>query len=653
MIGALSLVLPVAFAEGQLTDPIHLVKVLIELTVFSVILYIALRFLRETRGSGVVRGLALLLLVGVTAFLILIQTLHLDRLKLLFETIAQSVVIGLVVVFHPEIRRAIVHLGDAPIFGRFFRTDNKIVPRLLRAVARMSKERIGALIAIEREASLTEVTENGITIDAELNSYLIESIFFPKSALHDGGVVVRDDRIVAASCLFPLSQNPDVDKRLGTRHRAALGLSEDTDALVLVVSEETGKISTATGGKLNFDLSLEQLEQQLGDLQGGGTKTPEKRRRLGLWATLFADPYRKLAAAALAIGLWLFLNNQITLTIPRPLRLEAIGPQRVAGTVFSSRLAVVLPTDQVVGLRFLDGGNEISGVTITLSGPRYRVEALKDAPMDLQITTFLTQDWANVKSVDFSTSDITRNLSALEGVHLEMQPSRVTLEVGKLDDRSVPLNLDQVDLLNDEILTPRLRRDTASFSPDVARLLGPASSLAQFPAKGAKPLQARLRLPRGNERQLTAILELTAPAELGLRLAETPSMTIQVLPVTQVYELDLPLRVDDLALPPDLRGLYRPVNMVQRVRIRAGGELQSKLVSLSDDKGGDRRQLTEWASAYLRLDVWIPPLEPGATYGTELVREARLFLRGPMQASVDRTECELDKPVSILLRRNP
>jgi diadenylate cyclase len=263
MIDAPSSQTTMGFAEYQLSDPVNLVKMAIEVTVFAVIIYIALRFLRETRGSGVVRGLALLLLVGVTAFLILIQTLHLERLKLLFATVAQSVVIGLVVVFHPEIRRAIVHLGDAPIFGRFFRPDSKVMPRLLRAIARMSKERIGALIAIEREASLTELTENGITIDAELNSYLLESIFFPKNALHDGGVVVRDDRIVAASCLFPLSQNPDVDKRLGTRHRAALGLSEETDALVLVVSEETGKISTAVGGKLNFDLTLEQLEREI------------------------------------------------------------------------------------------------------------------------------------------------------------------------------------------------------------------------------------------------------------------------------------------------------------------------------------------------------------------------------------------------------
>jgi diadenylate cyclase len=254
--------------QGVLGGFVGAAKMVIEVAVFAVLIYIVLRFLRATRGSGIVRGLGLLLIGFVVVFFLLIQMLQLDRLTWLVEQGAPSVLLGLVVVFHPEIRRAIMHLGDAPIFGRFFRREAKIVPRLLRAVARLSKERIGALIAIEREASLSVLSENGITIDAELNSYLIESIFFPKSALHDGGVVVSDDRIVAASCLFPLSQNPDIDKRLGTRHRAALGLSEETDALVIVVSEETGKISTASGGKLNFDLTLEQLEAHLDEVFG-------------------------------------------------------------------------------------------------------------------------------------------------------------------------------------------------------------------------------------------------------------------------------------------------------------------------------------------------------------------------------------------------
>jgi diadenylate cyclase len=248
--------------------PVQILRMVVEVTVFAVIIYMILRFLRETRGSGVIRGLGLLLIGGITAFVILIQALGLDHLALVFNTLGQSVVLGLIVVFHPEIRHAIVHLGDAPIFRSFFRQDSRIVQRLIRSVARLSKDRIGALIAIEREASLGALAETGISIDAELNSYLIESIFFPKSALHDGAIVVRDDRIVAASCLLPLSQNPDIDKRLGTRHRAALGLAEETDALAVVVSEETGKISAAVGSKLLFDLTTEQLEQLLEETLG-------------------------------------------------------------------------------------------------------------------------------------------------------------------------------------------------------------------------------------------------------------------------------------------------------------------------------------------------------------------------------------------------
>ena len=240
-----------------------LAKMIIEIAVFAIVIYSVLRFLRETRGSGVVRGLALILVVGATSFLILIQVLELSRLQLVFQQLVGVAVLGLIIVFQPEIRRAIVHLGDSPIFGRFFKREVKTLQRLLRSVARLSKDRIGALIAIEREGSLSTLAETGITIDAELNSYLIESIFYPGSALHDGAIIVREDRIVAASCLLPLSQSPEMDKRLGTRHRAGLGLAEETDALSIVVSEETGRISVALGGELNHDLSLEDLESTL------------------------------------------------------------------------------------------------------------------------------------------------------------------------------------------------------------------------------------------------------------------------------------------------------------------------------------------------------------------------------------------------------
>jgi diadenylate cyclase len=225
--------------------------------------------LRETRGSGVLRGLTLILVGGVVLFGILIDLLGLSHLELLFTSLMNIAILGLIIVFQPEIRRAIVHLGESPIFARIFREKVRTLPRLLRGVARMSKDRVGALIAIERDASLAEITASGVMLDAQLNSYLVESIFAKASPLHDGAIVVRENRIVAAKCLLPLSENQDIDRRLGTRHRAAVGLTEESDALAIVVSEETGKISTAMGGKLNHDLTLEELEQTMDEVLVG------------------------------------------------------------------------------------------------------------------------------------------------------------------------------------------------------------------------------------------------------------------------------------------------------------------------------------------------------------------------------------------------
>ena len=236
-------------------------KQVIEVSIFAIGIYLILRFLRETRGSGVIRGLTFALLLGIVAFVTLINALDLDKLEMVFTAVTGSAVLGLIIVFQPEIRSAIVRLGQTNLFGRFLKREVQIISRLIRSVARLSRDHIGALIAIERQNPLASLAETGINIDAELNSYLIESVFYPGNSLHDGALIVRDDRIVAASCLLPLSQNPEVDKRLGTRHRAALGLAEETDALVIVVSEETGKVSVALGGKLQHGLTLEELER--------------------------------------------------------------------------------------------------------------------------------------------------------------------------------------------------------------------------------------------------------------------------------------------------------------------------------------------------------------------------------------------------------
>jgi hypothetical protein len=373
-----------------------------------------------------------------------------------------------------------------------------------------------------------------------------------------------------------------------------------------------------------------------------------QRSRLPQW---FADPYRKLAALALAIGLWFLLDNQVTRDLERTLRLEVKGPQNLVLGTAVSRLAVALPTDQVVGLRFLDGTREIEEVKIRLRGPRYRIEALADSTLDLLVSRYLTlDDWSGRRRLDITSSDIQRNSLSLQDVQIEMEPRYLALEIEKIDDRALPLSLDLVELIYDDQLEPRLRRETASFSPDVARLLGPASSLAQFPAKDSKPLRARLRA-RTSDRQISSTLELLADPGLGLRLSETPSLTIELRPVTQVFELELQVQVDDLALPVEQQGIYRPQANTMRVRIRAGGQLRSTLVSLGED--ASKARLTAWAHAFLRLAVFIPPPEGGQVYSNTIVREARLLLRGPLHQIVDRSECELDQTVSVTLVRRP
>ncbi len=247
----------------------ELIRAIIEILVLSTAIYLILRFLRETRGTGVVRGLTFFIIfLGFFAFIV-VPNLHLDRLEYVFKELLQTAVLALVIIFQQEIRQAIVRLGESPIFKSFRGSgESRVIQRILRAVARMSNDKIGALIVIQREASLKDIVERGIRLDANVNSFLLESIFYPGNTLHDGAVVIDGDRILAASCLLPLSQNPDISKRLGSRHRAGLGITEETDAVSIIVSEETGKVSVAMSGKLYQDLKLPEVEKLLEEAYG-------------------------------------------------------------------------------------------------------------------------------------------------------------------------------------------------------------------------------------------------------------------------------------------------------------------------------------------------------------------------------------------------
>jgi diadenylate cyclase len=225
----------------------------IELLIFWIGIYMVLRALKGTRGLGVLKGTVTIVTLLYVSSKVLEAALgvSLGRLTFLIEALAPYALVAFVVVFQPEVRRVLTRLGERP-FGFLGGRSGQagVAQQIADACGRMARRRRGALIVIERGIGFRSILESGQAISAEMSGPLLEAIFEPSGPLHDGALVVRGNTIVAASCLLPLSDDPDLDPQHGTRHRAALGLSEETDALVVVVSEETGRMSVAYRGRL-------------------------------------------------------------------------------------------------------------------------------------------------------------------------------------------------------------------------------------------------------------------------------------------------------------------------------------------------------------------------------------------------------------------
>jgi len=248
--------------------------VAIQIVVLAVVYYYIMLFFRGTRGAQVLVGLGLLLAVSIG----LTQILSLDALNWLLRRFSVYLAVALLVIFQPEIRRALAELGRQPVFV-VPAERRTAIDHLVHAALTLSEHRVGALIAVEREIGTRAIQETGTRIDARVAPELLASIFFPHTPLHDGGVIVRGNRITAAGCIFPLSQKAELHKTLGTRHRAAVGLTEETDAVVIVVSEETGNISVAYRGRLSRGLDEERLRRFLSALLLKGKTSESALRR--------------------------------------------------------------------------------------------------------------------------------------------------------------------------------------------------------------------------------------------------------------------------------------------------------------------------------------------------------------------------------------
>lgn len=239
------------------------VGALLEIFLIYLGIYYFIRFCEGTRGAGILKGLALFITVATISLKIGSNAFGLTRLQGLLNWIGAASTTALVILLQPELRRGLTRLSQSQIFGEFLREDEDVIDEILHAVYRLAKNRVGGLIAIEREDSLHNYMPRESSIDAEVKSSLITTIFYPGTELHDGAIVIRRGRIAAAGSLFPLSENPQLGSWAGTRHRAAVGLSESTDAIVVVVSEERGEVSLCVRGEIERDLDRTELEERL------------------------------------------------------------------------------------------------------------------------------------------------------------------------------------------------------------------------------------------------------------------------------------------------------------------------------------------------------------------------------------------------------
>lgn len=246
---------------GELPILSYLGKIVDILVVWYVI-YKFIMMIRGTKAVQLLKGIILIMLVHLVS-----NFLGLSTLQWLMDRAITWGFLALIIIFQPELRRALEQLGRGRLFSRSSANDDeeqtKMVEAIIKATEYMAKRRIGALISIERETGMGDYIETGIILNARVSSELLINIFIPNTPLHDGAVIIQKNHVAAAACYLPLSESPFISKELGTRHRAALGISEVTDSITVVVSEETGVVSITKNGELHRDLTPEQFRELL------------------------------------------------------------------------------------------------------------------------------------------------------------------------------------------------------------------------------------------------------------------------------------------------------------------------------------------------------------------------------------------------------
>lgn len=518
---------------------------ILQVLVLSGGIYMFLSFVRTPRVGGLIRGLTLTLLGGAAGVWWISTWLHLEELLHVFTGLAGYVALALVLLFQPEIRRGLSQVGRHPLVGRLFHASRpETLTEVAQAAVALSRRRNGALIAFELDTPLDEFVQSGVQVDAAVSRILIESIFQPGGALHDGALVIRKDRATAALCLFPLTENAEIARSTGTRHRAALGLTDVTDAVTVAVSEEDGAISLCRDGVMRRDIppkkfeailreTLEPEEAEQRAAQVLESSTGFARIRLGVARFFQVDLGRKALALLLGVSVFWAAHQDIMVTRTVQLRLvtqPADSNQEPAPGQFLIRV----PTE---GIRIDDRGLAGSMIRLAARGTRGNMEALEarlggvleldparhpsGTPLPIQDVTWFRGDGRDAGSVRLGWDDDqgpSLGYSLQRRAVLEITPEMVRFEPGDLPPYF------------------EAHREDVSVSVDSIEVEGPESAFEALELPGADPLLAQVVLSRSDtvDREIPLHLHATW-IEAGLRILapSSPRARIPIRPIVR------------------------------------------------------------------------------------------------------------------------
>ncbi len=439
------------------SESYNIYQVAAELFLIGLLINWCAGVLHGTRGTRLLRGLLIVLIAATLIVRVLAEQLGWARLELLYRYFIIGMAFVALVAFQPELRRALIRAGEMRFMRRVL-PRGKLISSLVESAGYLSRNRYGAIVAIQRDVGLANWAEHGTQLNAEVSANLLKTIFFPNSALHDLGVIIRGNRILAGGCQFPVAESGEVDASLGSRHRAAVGLSAESDALVLVVSEETGTLSLADGGKLTRFLALDDLEEELELRLAGHFVTYGRRKRVRTLSDMWRVMRRLLVVVPLTLVIW-FLADQASL-------IPAKGVEVELNITHDNSLHVDLETPPLFKL--------------DVSGPRREIDALRVAASEhaLKLEWPLPMPYARPGRPRLEEEELRSIIEGLPGLKTrgifvdEVSPNDFEFAVDKVVALMVPVRAD----------TGPLRVEDVHFTPEQVQVWLRQGDVNQFRA---------------------------------------------------------------------------------------------------------------------------------------------------------------------------